>query len=1270
MKRDDPALIVSPHPITLDGQREYGPAVMIPGDTLASLLGRHGVNAGRGWVATIGGVPVPDKQWHLVRPKNGHLIEARNAAHNQNVLRVVAVAVLSYYTLGAGASAGWASGLSSGAAMAWGTAAFIAGSIIINKLLPPKMPGIPGAGSNRDRATYSVSGARNSARPFETMALVLGEPYCVPDVAAKPYTYFEGDEQHLWQVFHLGINCADYTDLRNGQTPFTSYSDVVISRQGFASGNTGLALQTNVETSEGAVLTAPSSPGPWVRRTSAINSGRLAVDLEGTIFKVDGATGAYASVTVRIESEYRPVLDGQGDEDNWETFAVSPPVERTTDAYFYFENDPVTGEAVRVDVPAVTYIHTPAYIEMISASTRPVRVTYSRQVDPGQYEIRLRKRTEDSTSSSRSNTVTWAALKSYQADTNTYPGQSLIGIQVRASGQLSGALDEVNCKAVAGPMPYWDGANWTTATNRANGLCNPGAQLLLLARGIYDDDDVLLAGLGLDDSMIDIESLQGLMVHCESNDLTFSLFQQGQVSSIDLMDQIAYSAMAAISWHTGKFGVIWFEQDEPLRGVVNMAAMSANSFSVTYDTAETADELEVQYFDRALDTWRTIRVTSPLVETPENTGRLSLTGVDNETQAAALGRFAMAQNIYQRKTIACGVDLEHLTFRRGTVMALSHDLTQWGYGGRIQAASMDTSSIVTLTLDEPIPAVGPSGQTTRYIGLRLAGERQFRIFPIESFVGDTKTVTLSEEWPDGISIPGSSASNPAHDALWIYDFKETPGQMVRVAGIEPVGNLLGANVTFVPESEEFWDYVWNGTYSPPPSTTLLQPLPSISNLQISERLLLDGNVFAVEISITFEISGSYGGAELRGATVQDGDEDTDIETIITGTLTTKRLAETNNATISFVSTGITDRWLFKLTPFSIAELAGAPAFIDYTVRGKSAPPADVTNFRINGLDLSWNPVPDVDLAGYVIRFNSAADTWWPTATPLHDGLLTESPYTIVNRPSGVVTFLIKAVDTSGNESLNAASISINLGDTGITNIIFREDQHHDFTGTKTNCYVDSSGTLVAVDTDEFFFPPESSAFLPANEEAFGGGQFAQMVYEWEFDAPSSGTITLEYSIHASGMLIEFKMGDQSLAFAPLTDDAFSPADELFFGEPGDWQIWPGSLVLNGEQIIYFRITLDGGGTQGQISALTTVMDVEDVLEYFNDFAIAPGGTRVPLAKEYRAIRFIGLSLQSDGGDGVSARWIDRNILPGPLIEVVDGSGVSVAGVVDVEIQGY
>jgi hypothetical protein len=1219
-------LVVTPHPLTLQGQRLYHAeaVLMLPGDYLGDVLARHEVVAGQQWVVSLGGVEVAECQWHRIKPKHGYLIEARRVPEKQ-VLQIVALVVLVYFTGGLAAAgiAGFAAGGSLGAYLVAG-AVYMAGSIVINKLLGPK-PATPAAAVNKSAAaianntnspSYSLQAGKNRARQFETMGLVLGQPYCVPDLAGQPYTFFANGEQYLWQLFHFGINCASVDTLRVGQTPVENYQGVQVLRDGFDSGNTGLpALTTNVDSVAGGLLEAPAGYGPYVARTSSTNTIMLSVDLEASLYGVDGQTGAYINNTLDLSLEYRPAGAG-----GWLAF-------------------PLNGDL---------------NVRLANASSKPLRVTYQLTVVAGQYDVRLRKLTADVSSGSAINTVSWQLLKSYQVDDGNYKGQSRVAVQAQATGQLNGTLDELNGQCTAKPMPYWNGSAWVTATSRANGLSNPGALILLLARGIRDVDGKLIAGLGLPDAEIDIEGLKLFMVFCAAKGFTFDLFLQENTSIGDLIESIAAAGLGSRSEHTGKLGVIWFSDDQPVEGVLNMTTMKAKSFSVEYNTQETADEIEYQYFDRARNnTWKSVRVLAPGVTVPQRTARQPLQGVIFEAHAAILARFSMAQNVYHRKTVSCDVDLEHMTFRRGTVMAISHDLTQWGYGGRVQAA-VNNAGLLTFTLDDVVPATSPTGAVSRYLGLRIAGEAQYRIFPVAAFTGTTRSLTLATAWPGGVAVPGDSSSNPAHDTIWIYDFKATPGQKLRVSDVSPQGNLDGAKVQLVPETTEFWNYVWNGAYTPPPNNSLLnRGAPVVTRAVVTEQLARQGNTYYVELTLTFDVTGSFENAELWGAP---------------GGGVLQRLGDTHSQQLSWRG-GLQETWTLELRPYS-ATRVGATYRLNYTVLGLAVPPPNVVNFTIDGPRLSWGAVVAVDLAGYEIRFNYGVNTWWDAAARLQQGLITDSPYILSQKLQGVVTLLIKAKDTTGNYSVTGASIVVNLGIPLVSNLFVSWPEAPLFSsGVLTGGSV-VGGTLQANALDLFFATAGEPMFSPDTDVFYPVGSYDTMVYSWSVTPTVLGTLLLDFTIAASNYQIEYQRGDQGSFFGPTLDYMFSPGADPMFGTPLPWTVWPGSLnILTAEQIS-FRITTIGGATQGVVSVATPKLDVPDILESFNDLVISAGGTRLPITKSYRVIENIQITVQADGNGGVTARIEDKNATLGPLIRVFNAIGTAVVGLVDIDIQGY
>lgn len=1244
---DEPALIVTPHPVSLQGQRRLSAAAaeFTPGESLARLLERQGVVTGQQWVVTIDGLVVPEPMWSHTRPKQGYLIECRRVPQ-KDILRVIAIAALSYFTFGAGGASIF--GTTLGGKVLAGIA-FMAGSLVINKLLAPKMPTRP---DQQVSPSYSLTAARNRLRPFEPMGLVLGEPYAVPDMGAQPYTYFSGGEQYLWQIFHLGINCAEVSNLRVGQTALHLYKGVNILRNGLASGNSAFpALGTSVDTVAGALLEAPEGVATWVTRTSSAGTVRLALDMLAQLFSTH-PDGFFEGRILDVEIQYREVGSP-----TWLPFTeyipAVPPVYLEQERPFGKDSE-ITYSWKLVITPGVPEV--PAGITRLwNASQKPLRVTIERAVPPGQYEVRARKGHEDYVGTAGSNQLEWSQLRSYQEDTGNYDSQARLAIQIQASGQLNGALDELNAVLRATPMPFWNGASWVTASDRASGLCNPGALILMLARGLFASDGRRLAGLGYSDEQIDIEGLKRFMVHCALHGFEFSYFLQESMGLQELLDAIAYAGMGELAFPDGRIGVVFFSEDDPVEGVINMANIKARSFSVDYDTMPTADEIEFQYFDRERGhTWKSLRVTAPGVTVPRTTARQPLMGVTTEAHAATLARFSMAQNIYQRKTVGIELDLEYMTYRRGAVVALSHDLTQWGYSGRLVACA-DVAGSIHLTLDEPVPADNPAGgASTRYIGLRLPGEQQMRVFPVQAFAGETRQLVLGAAWPAGVDLPGASSGDPAHDTLWVYDFKAVPGQRLRVAEVLPSVN--GARLSLVPETAEFWQYTFTGDYSPPPSGSLLRPAPSVLNVVVTEQLARQGNTYYTDLAISLDIDGPFQRAELWGG-VADGDYAPPLQ----------KLAEGQSQSLQWRG-GLDERWHLEVRVFSESRQS-APYRLMYDVQGLRAPPPDVTDLAVNGNTVSWTPVEVPDLAGYEMRFQFGTSTWWDTAVPLHTGLITESPYQLTRRPQGDVTLLMKAVDTTGNRSVNAAAVTTGFAPIPVSNVAAALPQHPDFLGDITGGTV-FGGDLLANDTDSFYEPADGPMYLPPADPMYGASQYSEMVYEFTVFSAESGTLLLLYTISAESLLIEYRARGGEPMYEPAADELYEPAAESVYGDFPPWSVWPGSFDFNGTVEVEFRLTLAGGLVQGVIYDLSAVIDAPEVSEVLDDVPILAAGTRLALTNTYRAIKNVSLTVQADGGAGVSARLKDKDPVLGPLVEVLNNAGTPVDGVVDAVIRGY
>ena len=119
----------------------------------------------------------------------------------------------------------------------------------------------------------------------------------------------------------------------------------------------------------------------------------------------------------------------------------------------------------------------------------------------------------------------------------------------------------------------------------------------------------------------------------------------------------------------------------------------------------------------------------------------------------------------------------------------------------------------------------------------------------------------------------------------------------------------------------------------------------------------------------------------------------------------------------------------------------------------------------------------------------------------------------------------------------------------------------------------------------------------------------------------------------------------------------------------DWFAWTNYLdVVKGEQY-QFRVSCYQGTRASIIKEFTLVNDVPDQIEFFNDLIVPVEGLRIPITKEYSAIKTLTYALQEDGNGGISIIVEDKNAELGPLIRVLNDSSQPVVGLIDVTIYG-
>jgi len=155
---------------------------------------------------------------------------------------------------------------------------------------------------------------------------------------------------------------------------------------------------------------------------------------------------------------------------------------------------------------------------------------------------------------------------------------------------------------------------------------------------------------------------------------------------------------------------------------------------------------------------------------------------------------------------------------------------------------------------------------------------------------------------------------------------------------------------------------------------------------------------------------------------------------------------------------------FRVRAVNDAGVASDWSSVRQVVYGLTARPADLTGLNlqiINGqAHFGWNPATDLDVkVGGTIRFrystlSSGAE--WKNAIDIGQQVPGASNGAVLPLLSG--TYMAKAVDSTGNESENAAAVVTTVPSLLNLNIITTDSQQPTFPGTKTNMVVDETAT--------------------------------------------------------------------------------------------------------------------------------------------------------------------------------------------------------------------
>lgn len=849
--------------------------------------------------------------------------------------------------------------------------------------------------------------------------------------------------------------------------------------------------------------------------------------------------------------------------------------------------------------------------ESISGATSTaIRKSYRYNVTEARYEVRVTRTDTKNTNSRAGHDLVWSALRGYSAPPQSYGGITILNMRLRATNNLSAQSSrEVNVIKTR-KLPIWTGETWTSPIVTRN----PAWAALNILRATYSGS--------VPDSRIDLQSFKLRANTWEQRGDTFDGVFDSPSVLFEAVNVVARAGRAKV-YQQGGIWYCWRDEAQSLPSAhFNMRNIQRGTVKTQFllPDATTADAVEITYLDET--TWTEQTVVASLADSSRETPiKESLFGVTSRAQAWREGMYMMAANRYRRAPATFYTEMEGLIPTFGDMISLAHDRGSWGQSGDITEYDAITRIIKTTEV------LDFSAGGTHYIRFRKQDGSYNGPYIATAGVDDYHAVLNKPlDFTPSLGIDRERTS---------YSFGPTDqhGRTALVMGVRP----RGVNrVEIVTINEDPAVHTADTSTTPPVSTKWNLPAkitrPAVADLQVN----LGGNAGSPLLQVSW--------APAAGANSYSVEISYDAQVswlVVAQPQTNQASFPVNRGKISVRVAGI------GFSRGNYAEYTGNPFL---------APPPNVSSFLVNRQSdgtrqftwgLAGNTPPD--LAGYKIRYRVGTDAgWgWDDLEPLHDGLLTASPWESNQLDAGEYTFAIKAIDDSQIESENATFVVADLGDQRIAGAILSVLPHtQGWPGTKTDCYQVGT-TLEAVDTETW-----------ADKTLWS---------DWvRWNSVPATTIIYEHLVLDLGGALPFIPYVDVVALGTATVEEAHSNDNVTYSS---WAA-VGSLVT--ARYIKIRITVTGA-TIPTLKLANIRLSAESVSEEINDldtsllagaFRLGVGDIRLPISKTYQLITQVQVTLQNVGA-GWTWELIDKDTSVGPRIKIYNGASLA-----DANIDGF
>lgn len=911
-----------------------------------------------------------------------------------------------------------------------------------------------------------------------------------------------------------------------------------------------------------------------------------------------------------------------------------------------------------------------------------IRRTYAWAVERGQYDVRIRRLTEDSTSDLLVNDTYWSALRTFRNRAPVaVPGRALVALRIQATGQLNGVIDEFNLVAHSiGPRWRSDLRQWVAETTSS-----PASAYRLVLQG---------AGVKrpMDDDRLDLEVIQAWSESCDALGFECNMVVDFPGTTYERLRDVCAVGRASLDVRDGRFGVV---HDAPRSTPVQMfTPRNTRNLRGRVAFPDRPHAIRVGFLNRETGYSRDeVTVYADGYSRDGGNGTqaatrfepLELFGVTSAVEAARHGRYFMAVATLRPEVLSFETDVEHIVAHRGDLVLVAHDVPQTiGACGRITALAEDSAGYLSaIGMDEFATLAAGTAYTLRVRkddGTILAHTIKV------SETAETRRLVLdpplepSQTWPavgDLAVIGGAGQETRAYVVRAIL-----PGADLS-ATVEVVDY---APAIFTADSEPLPP--WDPGIVRPPDVLYGPAIPEVAAIQSDDFVLLRGADGTLLPRMLLTIRAGIGTREpavaiqvqtramLPGGRtwyVSDGPWTSHpTAPLVAGRVYVEGVTENVRYQIRVRAIGASGRasaWQTQWTPTAPdPDAVGYAIPLEHKVVGKLRPPPDVQAFDVTRAAdgtrvFTWalGPIPP-DVVGVQVRFGQGGRSLaWNELTPLHTGTLEGASPWETNMPAaGSWRFAIKMVDVLGLESRNALIIDRVLGSPRQDGVVASIDAAADqWPGTRTDCYLSDDGALWA--QDQFTW-----------DNAVSWDTFTR----WTLGAKNP--IAYEHTPIDLGAVITCDVSAYAVADSGTTTVEIAHSqDGTTYTEWAPLSLAAATVIT--ARFIKARVSLATvGDLIGVLRAFVVSVRAPQVEYVINDLdtsglpadlRLADGDVRIPVpAGMFAAIRSVFITFNGTGA-GMTWELVDRNASPGPRIRMYDDTFTGANPVIDVVVRG-